>query len=113
MFTLSKIAKRKMHQSILDNQLRGVFVDLKKSGCNGYKYVLSYLHDVDPTWVEYPIDTVIKIYVSEANKEILTNTLIDYKADLFKEGFEFSNPKETSQCGCGESVNFDNTTLRL
>lgn len=113
MFTLSETAKQKIKQSILDNQLSGVFVDLKKSGCSGYKYVLSYVHDIDPNWVEYPIDTIIKIYVSKDKQELLTNTNIEYKTELFKEGFEFSNPNETSQCGCGESVNFDNTTLRL
>ena len=113
MFTLSNSAQKQLETVILENNFRGAVVDLKKSGCSGYKYVLSYTSDIKPEWVEYSINDIIKIFVSKDNKNILTNTTIDYKTDLFKEGFEFTNPNEISQCGCGESVQFDNQTLRL
>ena len=112
MFTLTEAAEKKIKSALQDQNLVGVLVDLKKSGCNGYKYVLKYVDKVDNDWKTHIVNN-ISVSVSNDHYTLLTNTLIDYKTELFKEGFEFSNPNEAGQCGCGESVNFDIETLRL
>ena len=33
--------------------------------------------------------------------------ILDYQKEGLNEVFKFINPKETSSCGCGVSINFD------
>jgi iron-sulfur cluster assembly accessory protein len=110
MFKFTKPALSRIVNAIEGTDYKGIFVDIKKSGCTGYRYVLQYVDTVDAEWSKSTSDG-IDIYCDKT--QYFINTTIDYKSDIFKEGFEFVNPNESAQCGCGESVNFDIPSLRV
>ncbi len=42
-----------------------------------------------------------------AGMEFLFGTEIDYETSLLESGFRFRNPNVVEECGCGESIKFD------
>jgi len=82
-----------------------VRLTVKASGCAGHKYDLDYADE--------PMqgDEVVKfeggaIYVDPLSLLYVLGTTVDWQQDRFSQQFTFSNPNETSRCGCGESVSF-------
>ena len=80
----------------------GLRVQIKTTGCSGYAYVLEFVDVLNDD------DTVfdskgIKIVVDKKSLVMIDGTRLDYKTQGLNEGFEFTNPMEDVQCGCGES----------
>ena len=78
----------------------GISFGVKRRGCNGYSYDLSYLEcpSVSSDAVFYDliaVDPMTLAYLEEIN--------IDWVEEGLNEYVKIQSPKETAQCGCGES----------
>jgi iron-sulfur cluster assembly protein len=87
----------------------GLRLGTRKSGCSGFAYVVDYASAIEEG------DTVfetggIKVLVDSASLPHLDGMIVSYvKNGLLSEGLEFNNPNVRSNCGCGESVAFEET----
>ncbi len=86
-----------------DENIIGLRVGIKKGGCAGFEYVMDYATKVDP------LDEVIKekgitILIDSKALLFLLGTQMDYVTEKLFSKFVFTNPNQTSACGCGESV---------
>ncbi len=81
----------------------GLRVGLKKGGCAGMEYTMSWAESQDKL-DEVVEDKGVKILIEPAAVMYLLGTEMDYKTEKLASGFVFNNPNQQSACGCGESV---------
>jgi iron-sulfur cluster assembly protein len=82
----------------------GLRIGIKKGGCAGMEYTIEWATKQDP------LDEVVesqgaKVLIDPMAVMYLLGTEMDYRTDKLSAQFVFSNPNQTSACGCGESVN--------
>ena len=85
-----------------DNGEVCVRVGVKKTGCNGYAYVINYTDKIDNNDKVFK-DNGIKLVVDKMSLELIDGTEVDFSKDGLSEAFRFRNPNISSECGCGES----------
>ncbi|WAJ31028.1 Fe-S cluster assembly scaffold SufA [Antarcticirhabdus aurantiaca] len=81
----------------------GVRVGVKKGGCAGMEYT------VEAATAPRPNEDVVehegaRVFVAPEAVLFLLGTQMGYEQTVLRSGFTFSNPNQTSACGCGESV---------
>lgn len=80
----------------------GIKVGIKTSGCSGLAYVLEFVDTPDP--VDQIFDNFgVKVFVDPKSLVYIDGLEMDYVKNGLNEGFEFSNPNQKGECGCGES----------
>ncbi|MFN7011800.1 MAG: Fe-S cluster assembly scaffold SufA [Allorhizobium sp.] len=82
---------------------KGIRVGIKKGGCAGMEYTIDLVREASPK------DDVIEkdgatVWVDPAAVLYLLGTRMDFETTTLRSGFTFTNPNQTSACGCGESV---------
>lgn len=86
-------------------------LSVKKTGCSGYSYFPSVVDNITPTDVTVEADAQLTIYVDASWLDMLTGLQIDYveedKNGLKQKRLVFTNPNESSRCGCGESFHIE------
>ncbi|MCH4247444.1 MAG: iron-sulfur cluster assembly protein IscA [Acinetobacter populi] len=80
----------------------GIRLGVKTSGCSGLAYVLEFVDEVDPH-DEIFENHGVKVFVDPKSLVYLDGLEMDYVKNGLNEGFEFSNPNQKGECGCGES----------
>lgn len=83
----------------------GLKIGVKKGGCAGMEYTMSYVDAPEPH------DEVIeqdgaRVLIAPMAQMFLFGTEIDYHESLLESGFRFNNPNVVEACGCGESIKF-------
>ncbi len=88
-----------------DNSV-GFRLTVKKTGCSGYSYVPAIVNEINPHDVAAEING-IPIFIDRAWLDLLQGVQVDYvednKTGIKQKRLIFTNPKEDSRCGCGES----------
>ena len=85
-----------------DNNVLGLRIGVKSSGCSGFKYSVEYA--VEAKEFEETISSKgVTIFIDPAAVMFLVGSEMDWNESKFSSGFEFKNPNETARCGCGES----------
>ena len=82
----------------------GLKIGIKKGGCAGMEYTMSWAAGVDK-FDEVVEQDGARIIIDPAAILYLLGTQMDYKTDKLSSGFVFNNPNQESAFGCGESVN--------
>lgn len=82
----------------------GLKIGIKKGGCAGMEYTMSWADRVDK-FDEVVEQDGARIIIDPAAILYLLGTEMDYRTDKLSSGFVFNNPNQESACGCGESVN--------
>jgi iron-sulfur cluster assembly protein len=81
----------------------GLRVGVKNGGCAGMSYTMEWAEEIAPH-DEVVEDKGVKILIDPKAVLFLLGTQMDFQASKLSSGFVFSNPNQTSACGCGESV---------
>lgn len=82
---------------------KGIRVGVKKGGCAGMEYAVDLVTEPNPKddHIEYE---GAHVWIDPAAVLYLLGTRMDFETTTLRSGFTFSNPNQTSACGCGESV---------
>ncbi len=80
----------------------GIRIGIKTSGCSGLAYVLEFVDAVDPHDQMFESNGV-KVFVDPKSLVYIDGLEMDYVKNGLNEGFEFNNPNQKGECGCGES----------
>src|SRR6202795_273907 len=86
-----------------ERPIAAVKVGVKNGGCAGMEYTMEYVESIGPT-DEVVEDKGVKLLIDPKAVLFLIGSQMDFKVDRLSATFAFSNPNETSACGCGESV---------
>ena len=84
----------------------GLRIGIKKGGCAGMEYTvdLATEHNDKDDLVE---KDGARVYIAPEAVLFLLGTQMDFETTTLRSGFVFNNPNQTSACGCGESIKFD------
>jgi iron-sulfur cluster assembly accessory protein len=105
--TVTPAAARHFRSSVQAAGVNGVRIDVRESGCTGFKYVLDEVAAGDHTDLALALDQGITLYISAAAMPFLRGTEIDYVREGVNYSLKFINPNVTAECGCGESFSVE------
>ena len=80
----------------------GVRLGVKTSGCSGMAYVIEFVDEIEDTDQVFE-EHGVKLIVDQKSMVYLDGTVVDYAKEGLNEGFKFTNPNASGECGCGES----------
>ena len=93
-------------RAIVENsrpEAKGIRVGIKTGGCAGMEYTIDLVTEPNPR-----DDLIVRdgasVWVDPSAVLYLLGTQMDFETTTLRSGFTFSNPNQTSACGCGESV---------
>ena len=82
---------------------KGVRVGIKKGGCAGMEYTIDLV--TEPNTKDDLIEhDGARVWVEPSAVLYLLGTQMGFESTTLRSGFTFTNPNQTSACGCGESV---------
>ena len=105
--SLTNKAIQKIKQLTINSNKFALRLDLKKGGCAGMEYTMEYVTEPDQNDEIIEQDGV-RVLIAPMAQMFLFGTEIDYETSLLESGFKFKNPNVTEECGCGESIKFEN-----
>lgn len=106
LITMTETAQTYINKMIAKDNGLGFRLSVKKTGCSGFSYQPTIVAEVKEADIHMVING-IDVYIDAGWQHVLTNLQIDYvedeKSGLKQKKLVFTNPQETSRCGCGES----------
>ena len=110
--TLTESAKAQIDALCTDNKCYAITLNIKGGGCAGFEYdwgTINHPSELSPGDEVVHTDSHGRFVVGAHSLMFLIGTEVDYVKSLVGSNFEIRNPNAKSSCGCGVSVNFDNT----
>lgn len=80
----------------------GVRVGVTTTGCSGLAYLIEFvdqMNDDDEIFDQEGVSVII----DKKSLVYLDGTEVDFVREGLSEGFQFKNPNQKGECGCGES----------
>ena len=84
------------------DQVLGLRLGVKTTGCSGMAYVVDLAKKIGPGDTVYETNG-IKVVIDAKSLPFVEGTEIDFTKNGLNEGFVYQNPNVKSLCGCGES----------
>jgi len=90
---------------------KGIRLGVKKGGCAGMEYTIDLVTEAKPgdDHIEH---AGANVWVAPEAALFLLGTQMDFESTQLRTGFTFSNPNQSSACGCGESVELKPADLK-
>jgi len=89
----------------------GFRLSVKKTGCSGYSYLPAIVDKVNVADLSFETQNGVKIFIDTTWLNLLQGLHVDYieeeKTGLKQKRLVFTNPNESSRCGCGESFHVE------
>ncbi len=104
--SLTPRARAHVSRQLLREGAEGLLLGVAESGCNGYKYALSFVDSEPQAARTFEFDGVV-VFVEHANWPLVRGTQIDYVTEGLNSALAFNNPNAAAECGCGESFSVD------
>lgn len=82
----------------------GLRLGVKTTGCSGLAYVLEFVDELNEDDTVFD-ENGVKIIIDGKSLVYLDGTQLDFAKEGLNEGFQFTNPNASGECGCGESFN--------
>ncbi len=82
----------------------GIRLGVRTTGCSGMAYVLEFVDELQPDDKVFESHGM-KIIVDPKSLAYIDGTELDFVREGINEGFKFTNPNVSGECGCGESFN--------
>lgn len=104
--TLTSAAEDRVRELMTksENGTSGLKIGVKKGGCAGMEYTMSYQEEAGPG-DEVVEQNGARVFIDPTAVLFLLGAQMDYEVQRLSAGFTFNNPNQMSACGCGESVN--------
>nr|WP_231376858.1 iron-sulfur cluster assembly accessory protein [Thioalkalivibrio sp. AKL12] len=90
-----------------DPKASGFRIEIKRTGCSGWMYVVDLVYEARPDDLVFHPDDRLAIHVDPKSFEFVRGMEIDFKAEGLTRQIVFNNPNVTAACGCGESFSVD------
>lgn len=88
-------------------EAQGLRLGVKKSGCSGFAYDISLAPVVNTNDVVIEDPSNVRLIVREDHLPYFKNMVIDCIHEDFGSYLKFENPNVKGECGCGESMSFE------
>lgn len=89
----------------------GFRLSIKKTGCSGYSYLPEIIAKANPADITFDLSNGVTVFVDATWLHLLADLHVDYieeeKSGLKQKRLVFTNPNESSRCGCGESFHVE------
>ncbi len=107
MLTITPAAAARIKHLLDQKQPRpeAVIVSTTTKGCSGLSYDLQYLDRLvdKPKFADVVTQDGVTVVIDPKATLYIVGSVMDYKENPTRSGFDFVNPNETGRCGCGES----------
>jgi iron-sulfur cluster assembly protein len=81
-------------------------IGIRGGGCSGLSYFVDFAPaagEKDKVFAFGPDGEQVTVAIDRKSYLFLNGTIVDWKTELMKTGFEFTNPLAKTSCSCGES----------
>lgn len=93
-----------VQQINLDPKAIGFRLEVKRTGCSGWQYVVGLVYEPKNDDHVITVDQgQLDIYIDPKSLEMVQGTKIDFISKGLTRQLLFNNPNVKSECGCGES----------
>ena len=107
MIEITNEAITKILEKQRKERFEAIRLGITGGGCAGFEYIFDSCDDGisdEDVRLDYGKFTVL---INKISIPYLVGMTLDYQKEGLNEIFKFINPKESSSCGCGVSINFD------
>lgn len=109
--TLTDAACAYIQKMLEKDQGVGFRLSVKKTGCSGFSYLPTLVETIAPNDMTFEVKPGLIIAIDPTWLHLLEGVHIDYveeeKSGLKQKRLVFTNPNESSRCGCGESFHVE------
>jgi Fe-S cluster assembly protein SufA len=100
---ITKSAFKKISEILEKNQKNiGIMIDIKKSGCAGFKYIIKNYKKKKNTEIQFS-NHKISIFLPINKINLLDGITVDFITENFHKYFSFDHISSKKKCGCGVS----------
>ena len=96
-------------KALMERNVGKIRLGIKGGGCVGYEYI--FAEDILRPGDEVYDYGRFSFLVDEMSQPYLNGVTVDYVREGLNEFFKLLNPNETTSCGCGVSVQFNENII--